>query len=501
MLFTEEYRINADHVLIHIHVPLTDASAIRELFIEAMGKDKYFQNYNGEISQLNADQLAGYGMVAGHFAYGIHQQFDRKPIYLSIVRNPIDRYIYTYAAFLSNPQSRLHKTAMAEDINSFLRLGVDSPLGYFKSQFNNLQCRLICGEGDFNSAREFIDNNFFLVCSHEQVAQMLQMLALNLGLPGPRLALNERVDAAILFPEKMQLSEDSIALLLEREKEDLLLFHYVEQVFSQRWLSALGQIEVSEPAHSSLATSRAELIPPQELRFMGETDQGFLPLADQLSSDVLKLNVVPPKAILDIGCGYGRVAYGLRRANYSGSYTGFDILERQIKWLQENFNVRESAGKYAFHHFNTYNERYNPDGCALEDIELPFPKASFDCLVSLSVFTHMYEEDLIKHIRYLKTFICAGGQWIASFFILPNDFRMDSQPVNMVYPMRKQVSPNSYISDLAEPLRVIAYTESFLHNLIAKEGLEIVRQLPGNWLQRQNTNSFQDWLVLRRTTN
>ncbi|UJP06187.1 MAG: methyltransferase domain-containing protein [Nitrosomonas sp.] len=518
MLFSKDFKINPDHILIHVHVPRTDAASLRHVFTTAYGAEKYLQNYQAQIDILNAGRLAGYGMIVGHFAYGIHQQLQRKPIYLTTVRNPIDRYISTYAAFLANPNSRLHEIAMESDINSFLREGIDSSFDPYYAQFNNLQCRLICGKADFKTACSFINQKFFLACGHDQVAHMVQLLALNLNLEQlPAQTGSESTENLRLYPEKMQLSEDSVALILEREKEDLLLFHYVERAFAERYAATMAPLitpSSSQPASDAVKSVKTvdstafspasqaghgnELIPPQELRFMGETEQNFLPLVDELTDIVLKLNDTPPKAILDIGCGYGRIAYGLRRANYQGSYTGFDILVRQIKWLQENFNGRPGQGGYGFHYFNTYNERYNPGGRALQEIVLPFPKASFDCLVTLSVFTHMYEDDLIEHIRYLKAFILPGGQWIASFFIVASDFTLANQPPKSAYPMRKQVSPNSYISDLTEPLRAIAYAESFLHTLLAEEGLEIVKQLPGNWQYRENQNSFQDWLVLRR---
>lgn len=514
MLHSNDLKIGADHIIVQIQIPCTQDTALRDLFQQAFGEEKCLDNYRNENQHLQSVQLASYALIVGHFAYGIHRHFKKLPFYISVLAHPIDRYIATYTAFLNNRASPFHPIVVRMDINQFLRHGLESVNLELRNQFNNLQCRLICGKADFKTARSFIDQKFFLACGHDQVTHMVQLLALNLNLAQlPAQIGLESNENLMLCPEKMQLSEDSVALILEREQDDLLLFHYVERVFAERYAATMAPLS-SQPASDAVTPVKTndtaafspaaqagygnELIPPQELRFMGETEQNFLPLADELTGIVLKLNGVPPKAILDIGCGYGRIAYGLRRANYQGSYTGFDILLRQIKWLQENFNSRPGHGNYGFHHFNTYNERYNPGGRALQEINLPFPKASFDCLVTLSVFTHMYEDDLIEHIRYLKTFIFPGGRWIASFFIVQSDFTLANQPPKSAYPMRKQVSPNSYIPDLAEPLRAIAYTESFLHTLFAQEGLEIVKQLPGNWQHRENQNSFQDWVVLRR---
>jgi 2-polyprenyl-3-methyl-5-hydroxy-6-metoxy-1,4-benzoquinol methylase len=39
-------------------------------------------------------------------------------------------------------------------------------------------------------------------------------------------------------------------------------------------------------------------------------------------------------SILDVGCGYGRLAYALHSMDFNGSYHGIDILKNQIDWLQ-----------------------------------------------------------------------------------------------------------------------------------------------------------------------
>ncbi len=45
---------------------------------------------------------------------------------------------------------------------------------------------------------------------------------------------------------------------------------------------------------------------------------------------------------LDLGCGYGRLAYALNTEvpNFRGRYIGLDILVRHIEWCQQEIERR-----------------------------------------------------------------------------------------------------------------------------------------------------------------
>jgi SAM-dependent methyltransferase len=248
--------------------------------------------------------------------------------------------------------------------------------------------------------------------------------------------------------------------------------------------------------------ARQPLLPPAALRFMGESDAVFLPICDHLSRQVLAHQVGLDADLLDVGCGYGRLAYGLRRAGFGGSYRGFDILPEQIGWLARHFGAQHDAApgaRYGFDFLNVHNARYNPGGLPFEDIALPYARDSVDCVTAFSVFTHMYEDDIRQYLRRIGPVIRADGVWIATFFCVPDDFSLATQHPAMRYRLSEQISDHAYIHNPAEPLHVIAYRESFLRQLFADEGWSVVSHRAGSWLGEASDGEFQDWFVLRRT--
>lgn len=93
-------------------------------------------------------------------------------------------------------------------------------------------------------------------------------------------------------------------------------------------------------------------------------------------------------SILDFGCGVGRLARMFK--GLKGKYTGVDIDGRLVEWIGKGLD-------YVDAHLSTPRQ------------PLPFADGSFDCVVSLSVFTHMNEEDQDFYLKELKRVTAPGA--------------------------------------------------------------------------------------------
>ncbi|HSW07424.1 class I SAM-dependent methyltransferase [Aquabacterium sp.] len=501
MLFRSLQKVDDDALFVHVHVPRTGGTSLRLLLSKTFGSERCLMNYAGEIDQCTTQQLSRICCVSGHVEYGMHRHFARAPLYLTVLRHPIDRYRSTYATFLGNPKSPYHEAACRLDINAFLREALDSDVPGLRRQLHNLQCRLVCGEPSFGRAREFIDERYFLAAPFPRLADMVHLLWSSLGCPESLLPRVHDTEAlADEQAERMQLSPDSIDLLMQSEAEDALLYSHVQKSFAALVHACRP---ASRPLSRALPSPPAATMPPPELRFMAESDDVFFTQADGLAGKVLGLVEAArgslPRRLLDIGCGYGRLAYGLRRAAYDGRYEGFDILQRHIGWLNEHFAAgADDAQRYRFDHVDHHNERYNPAGGPFDEAALPYAAASFDTLVSLSVFTHMDEHDLVRYLGALSRLLATGGTWVTTFFCLPSGFTLQDVPGDAALAPTAQVSEHAFVHSASDPLHVIAYTEDFLLRQFARHGLEVIDQRKGSWLTRRDALEGQDWFVLRK---
>jgi hypothetical protein len=101
---------------------------------------------------------------------------------------------------------------------------------------------------------------------------------------------------------------------------------------------------------------------------------------------------------------------------YRGFYSGFDVLTAHIEWLDSSFADVLGRTRYTFRRLDILNQRYNPSGKLIDEIDFPFASDSFDCVTTVSVFTHMLEEDVRQYLRRIGGFLREGGIWITTFF-------------------------------------------------------------------------------------
>jgi SAM-dependent methyltransferase len=92
--------------------------------------------------------------------------------------------------------------------------------------------------------------------------------------------------------------------------------------------------------------------------------------------------------ILDFGSGCGRLARMFK--GYAGSFTGCDIDERHVEWMNKNLSPMTAV-------------RTQPN------CPLPFADGSFDAIISVSVFSHLDEDSQRFYLAELARVSSSGA--------------------------------------------------------------------------------------------
>jgi hypothetical protein len=150
--------------------------------------------------------------------------------------------------------------------------------------------------------------------------------------------------------------------------------------------------------------------------------------------------------------------------------------------------LREQVGdpRFEFHHANTHNAMYNPDGEPLKTApSLSVTPGSVDIICLFSVFTHLAPHDYTDMLRYLRPCIRPDGYLLYSLFVneptagghgyvdklaLAMAARGDDLDPDAVRRWQEQGPPDFVDDDPSRPLLRAMYSRSHALELVAGTG-------------------------------
>lgn len=237
-------------------------------------------------------------------------------------------------------------------------------------------------------------------------------------------------------------------------------------------------------------------LPPPRLRFMNEDDAKFIQTGNELAATLYAHGLTDDSRLLDVGSGYGRLAFGLMGTGYSGRYLGFDILPRHVRWCRRNLTADP---RFRFAHLDVVNARYNPGGSIpAVEARFPAPDRSRDYCALFSVFTHFYADDVRRYLAEIHRVLVPGGLAATTWFLF-DDARVPAVTgERSAFRLVHQLDDVTRFETTDDPLKAIGYDEGFVRGLVAEGGLEVVSVTRGSWAGDQPPGQYQDLVVLRR---
>lgn len=241
---------------------------------------------------------------------------------------------------------------------------------------------------------------------------------------------------------------------------------------------------------------RDELVPPRRL-LSGDYSE-FQRIGEEFRGYFVELaGLSPSDAVLDVGCGPGRMAVPLTGyLSAEGRYEGFDVVAREISWCTEHISPRYP--QFRFRRVDVRNAHYNPQGAiAASELRFPYDDASFDLVILASVFTHMVQPDVERYLGEVRRVLRPGGRCFATYFLLHDDSR------------RRIDADESYFSfaggqgdvrfeDPSDPEATVAYGQDLVRSLHERHELPIRSIDYGYWSGRRDYLTWQDVVVAER---
>jgi SAM-dependent methyltransferase len=244
---------------------------------------------------------------------------------------------------------------------------------------------------------------------------------------------------------------------------------------------------------------RVTAAPPAELMQAIGGAHAFFETGEEFASHLRDLaGLQPSQAVLDVGCGCGRMALPLTGfLAADGRYEGFDVNPASIEWCGAEITSRRA--NFRFQHVDVYNGLYNPLGHGRMDaFRFPYASQSFDVVLLASVFTHLLPVDVLSCAREVARVLRPGGRCLATFFLFKRESRqlIDSAASEPRFPLDLG---QCCLSIAETPEAALAYEENFVRRVFAACGLESPDFHYGSWTGREVFLSYQDIVVAARS--
>jgi SAM-dependent methyltransferase len=251
-----------------------------------------------------------------------------------------------------------------------------------------------------------------------------------------------------------------------------------------------------EDAIQQLLNAKDDLIPPRRLIYTGRGD--FLKTGMKFASLAIEnAKLQADSHILDIGCGIGRLAIPLTNLmSAKGRYHGFDIMKPGIDWCQRH--ISSVFPQFTFEWVDLRNDLYREKGISSLDFSFSNADESKDLIFSISVFTHMIDNETIHYLNECMRVLKPGGYVIASFFVIDDKYISEQCNENKFkFPHDRG---HYFLMNENLPAGNVAFLKSYLESSFYSIGFTIEHYFSGHWksIDKSKSKDFQDIYILKK---
>lgn len=240
--------------------------------------------------------------------------------------------------------------------------------------------------------------------------------------------------------------------------------------------------------------------PPPDLMSCGDGDYRAIG-AEFLGHFIRPGGLLPHHAVLDIGCGVGRMAIPLTQYLDDGTrYEGVDVAPHACAWCADT--ITPAYPSFRFTHLNVAHPLYHPEGTGMDRATtLPFTDGAFDFICMVSVLTHLDAAATLAYAAECARLLAPGGTVFATAFLLNPPAWEGVRAGRAAIAFPDQGDAGVHYADPDSPFAAVAFHEDRLLELFQRHGLH--RKgfgHYGHWSGRDGL-SFQDICIFQRTAD
>jgi hypothetical protein len=180
----------------------------------------------------------------------------------------------------------------------------------------------------------------------------------------------------------------------------------------------------------------------------------------------------------------------------TGSYEGFDIVPSWITWCQAHITRTNPRFRFAF--IDVYSKHYNSSGkLTAEALKFPYDGDVFDCVMLMSVFTHMLPAGIRNYIHELSRVMKPGANAFVTTFLLNEESGAAITNGMSLLAFPHQLG-ECLVMDEVFPETAIAVPEDQMMSWFSEAGFRVTTAMYGSWAGRSDRENLHDDLVVQK---
>lgn len=229
-----------DPTVIFLHIPKTAGTTLfsvlwlnyakNEILLTDPASAHPFSDFS-KVDKVKREKMR---VLIGHFAYGMHTLIPRDSIYITVLREPIERFLSDFYHIKREPAHGLHHLVKSGQMTM-----QDYLERLASRKQDNIQTRLFagdyrnngaehCSDAMLDQAKENLKNEFAVVGLTERFDETLLLIKRKLGW---KYTLYKRRNVTSNRPKQSTLSRDQLQLLQAHHRYDLALYSYAITLF------------------------------------------------------------------------------------------------------------------------------------------------------------------------------------------------------------------------------------------------------------------------------
>jgi hypothetical protein len=107
-------KLRSGDILFFLHIPKTAGTSFNAILTSQFAPEEIcpfpYEGFTNALRQTPSEALMKYRLMQAHCKYSIFRLLPRPPIFITMLRDPIQRFISTYHHILRDSTHQLHKT-------------------------------------------------------------------------------------------------------------------------------------------------------------------------------------------------------------------------------------------------------------------------------------------------------------------------------------------------------------------------------------------------------